>query len=356
MTFNPIGKYIKEEFTINRSILEPVKSFCYLGFEVKPSGTVKHAMNTLYDKANKALRPLLCAIARFNLPVKTSIKLFHTLISPIVLYNVEIWATMTDKSLRTFTENDIFNNVDKCKTDVIHRKLLKYVLGLSKSCPNMTVYGDTGEIPLSIKGYRLMIDYWNRLTTLPDSNLAKKALLENVKIRSNWIMTLEKLLKTFNLTEVSSDQFKLLTKGKTISYYTSLWKTKIKNEDLARLNFYKKLNNDFIPAKYTDLPSFNMRKTIAKLRCSNHCLEIETGRHRNILRENRCCNICTGKNIIEDEEHFLSKCKLYGNLKTRYEIISHNAVDIMNIRDQRNLAQYLICAFNLRKEILNEKG
>ena len=97
MIFNPTGKYIKEEFNINRRTLEPVKSFCYLGFEVKPSGTVKHAMNTLYDKANKALRLLLCAIARFNLPVKTSIKLFHTLISPIVLYNVEIWATMTDK-------------------------------------------------------------------------------------------------------------------------------------------------------------------------------------------------------------------------------------------------------------------
>ena len=171
-------------------------------------------------------------------------------------------------------------------------------------------------------------------------------------------MTLEKLLKAFNLTEISSDNqlFKSVTKRKTISYYTSLWKTKVKNEDLARLNFYKKLNNDFIPAKYTDLPSFNMRKTIAKLRCSNHCLEIETGRHRNILREDRCCNICTGKNIIEDEDHFLSKCKLYGNLKTRYQITSGNAVDIMNIRDQRNLAQYLICAFNLRKEILDEKG
>ena len=85
MISNPTGKYIKEEFNINRKTIEPVKSFCYLGFEVKPSGTVKHAMSTLYDKASKALRPLLCAIARFNIPTKTSISLFHYLISPIIL-------------------------------------------------------------------------------------------------------------------------------------------------------------------------------------------------------------------------------------------------------------------------------
>ena len=58
MIFNPTGKYIKEEFNINKMTIEPVKSFCYLGLQVKPSGMVKHAMNTLYDKANKALRPL----------------------------------------------------------------------------------------------------------------------------------------------------------------------------------------------------------------------------------------------------------------------------------------------------------
>ena len=109
--------------------------------------------------------------------VKTAIKLFHTYISPIILYNVENWATMTDNGLKTFTEADLFDNIDRNKTDILHRKFLKYILGVSKSCPNMAVYGDTGEIPLSIKGYRLMIDYWKRLNTLPESNLAKIALM-----------------------------------------------------------------------------------------------------------------------------------------------------------------------------------
>ena len=96
---------------------------------------------------------------------------------------------------------DLFNDTDTLKTVVFHRKLLKCILGVSKSCPNLAVYGETGEIPLSNKGYRLMLNYWHRLANMPDESLAKKSLLENVNIRTNWILTVEKLLKSFKLIE-----------------------------------------------------------------------------------------------------------------------------------------------------------
>ena len=354
MIFTPTGKYINEKFSVNSMTLEAVKSFCYLGFEVKPSGTVKHAMNTLHDKANKALRPLLCAIARFNIPVKTSVRLFHTYISPIILYNVENWAIMTDKELRTFTEADLFVHTNNSKSDIIHRKLIKYTLGLPKSCPNIAIHGDAGEVPISIKGYRLMLDYWNRLNTLPESNLAKKALKENISLRTNWIITIEKLVKSYNLTETVDEpqKFKLALKPNSNSYYISLWEAKIKEVNLKRLEFYQTINNNFSPAKYIDLPNFKMRKTIAKLRCSSHCLEIEKGRHRNIPRDERLCKICKN-NVIEDEEHFLVGCKTYDNLKTKHNIITSNAAELMNCTDQQNLAQYIEGAFNLRENTLN---
>ena len=78
------------EFTINQESIENVNTFCYLGFDVKCSGTIKHALKILHDKAKKALRPLISVIARFNLPVKTSIRLFNTFISHILLYNADI--------------------------------------------------------------------------------------------------------------------------------------------------------------------------------------------------------------------------------------------------------------------------
>ena len=97
MVFNQSGRLEKHIFTINKDPMENVSSFCYLGFDVKSSGTVKHDMNILNDKAKKALRPLLTAIVRFKIPVEISIKLFHTYISLILLYNVENWSVLTDK-------------------------------------------------------------------------------------------------------------------------------------------------------------------------------------------------------------------------------------------------------------------
>ena len=167
-------------------------------------------------------------------------------------------------------------------------------------------------------------------------------------------MAIEKLLHTFNLTEITGNnqKFKLASKTNTKNYYKSLWETKIKSDDLTRLKFYQTLKNDFTPAQYTDLPNYTMRKIIAKTRCSNHPLEIEKGRHRKTPTEERWCNMCPDK-VTEDEEHFLTKCKSYDHLKIKYQITTSNTVNIINTANQENLARYL-SAFNLRKETLND--
>ena len=72
LVFNYTGRLIKQSSTKGGTSLEPVQSFCYLGFEVKASGTVKPEIKTLYDKADKAMKPLSNAMARFDIPVKTA--------------------------------------------------------------------------------------------------------------------------------------------------------------------------------------------------------------------------------------------------------------------------------------------
>ena len=182
--FNYTGRLIKQNFTIGGITLEAVHSFCYLGFEVTASGTVKHAIKTLCDKANKAMRPLYHAISRFNIPVKTAIHLFHTFIAPIVLYNAENCVHLSEKQLETATEETLMN--DNCEINVIHKEFLKFILGVGNNSPNLSVMGDTGEIPLLFKGFRLLINYWHRIHKLPDKTLVKKALFENVELRTPW--------------------------------------------------------------------------------------------------------------------------------------------------------------------------
>ena len=48
-------------------------------------------------------------------------------------------------------------------------------------------------------------------------------------------------------------------------------------------------------------PNKEKRKLITKFRISDHDLLIETGRYKNIPREQRCCTVC---NILDDESHF----------------------------------------------------
>ena len=282
MVFNQSGKFIWDSFILNGETLEPVQSFCFLGFDIKCSGMVKHAMNILNDKGNKALRPLICAIARFNIPIKTSIRLFHTYVSPILLYNAENWTTLSEKGLQKFDRDFLFSEAATSKIDITHRKLLKYILGVSKSCPSLAIYGETGEIPISMKSYRLTLNFWHRLTNLPDTSLAKKALLENIDLRTNWIKTIEKLINTFNLADKIGNQekFKNATKYAMENAYKSFWTNSLMDPNLSRLLFYKKIKTGFKMESYLDTAGFQHRRAIAKLRCSDHPLEIEKGRQR----------------------------------------------------------------------------
>ena len=191
MVFNSAGRFLKQDCLIGNTKIEQVQTFCYLGFEVKTNGVVSAAVNMLYDKANKAMRPLMGVITRFDIPVKTALMLFHTYISPIALYATENWIMLTDRKLLNFKEETIFVDVASSKPDILHRQFLKFLLGTSKSCPNMAVYGETGEIPLSLKAYRLLLKFWYRSTFMPGESFVKKALLENILLRTKWIKTLK---------------------------------------------------------------------------------------------------------------------------------------------------------------------
>ena len=99
MIFNKAGRLIKQPFTINGEKIEVVQSFTYLGVDISASGTFSPAIKELCSKAKKAMIPLFRAIMQFKIPFKLSLKLFHTYIEPILLYNAENWTIFTDKQL-----------------------------------------------------------------------------------------------------------------------------------------------------------------------------------------------------------------------------------------------------------------
>ena len=208
-----------------------------------------------------------------------------------MLYNVENWGELTNKKINNFSLNNLMTDSNDAKASNIHRKFLKYTLGVTKSCPNVAVLGDTGESPLMLKGYRLMLQYWHRIDNSSNDTLVKMALLENIDLRSNWIATIEKLINCFNLSNSIQNARKLRSDAKRNihSIYVDYWKNNI---NINRLEFYCKRKNKFEFEKYLNINKFETRKRISKLRCSDHDLEIEKGRHNKLPREARTCKLC----------------------------------------------------------------
>ena len=75
------------------------------------------------------------------------------------------------------------------------------------------------------------------------------------------------------------------------------------------LRTYSLINKEYKIENYHVLiNNRDERKMSAKLRCSNHCLFIETGRHNNTDVSDRKCTLC---HKIKDEIHFTEECQLY---------------------------------------------
>ena len=356
MIFNSSGKFIRNiTFHIGDEKIEPVQEFCYLGIDFKCSGTVKHGANVLNDKGNKALRPLMNVIARFKIPPKTAIKLFHTYISPIITYNTENLSKFSDNEIKKFKDDGIFEATAKSKIDTTHRKLLKFIMGVSRSCPNLAIYGDTGEIPLSLKSYRLTLNFWHRVTNMDNDTLVKKALLENISLRTNWIITIEKLINTLNIADKIDDpsKFRHATQESLERKWKTWWRQALDNPELSRLTFYREIKNEYGYEEYLNLTNFHQRKLVSKLRCSDHALEIEKGRHKpaNVRKrkEERFCIYCD-KNAVEDEKHFLYDCTLYDELRKQYHIWRDETYALFLKDNLSETKDFIFKAFSLREE------
>ena len=105
MILNDTGTKLKGRFLYGNSLLQITNQYCYLGIEIKSSGSFTIAKDTLAEKARKAMMPLVSTVFQFNIPISKAIGLFHSYIKPITLYNAEILNTFSPRQILSLTEN-----------------------------------------------------------------------------------------------------------------------------------------------------------------------------------------------------------------------------------------------------------
>ena len=326
LVFNSTGKKLSgQNFWVNGGKLEVVQSYCYLGIELSSSGSFRLAKTNLMDKARKAMFPLYSTISQFNLQCSNSLKLFRSWIRPIILYGTEVWGHFSFHQIKAIMEKrtTLFELATTSQVGLVQHKFLKFLLGVKSNCSNTATLGEVGEYPLLLNGILTLLKFWHRTAKLPNNFLAKQALksLSTEGVQCEWLATVKCVLSQLNMEEhfynhdiVDTDKFADICLTKLKAIFEKQWHTRLTST--SKLRFYKLFKTSFSREKYLDfIPTFPLRKCLTKFRCSDHRLEVEVGRHNNIVANERWCMICKIK--VETEEHFLRFCPGYNTLRAR---------------------------------------
>ena len=129
--------------------------------------------------------------------------------------------------------------------------------------------------------------------------------------------------------------------------YLQEWHESVVN--CRKLNIYRYCKDTIEMAPYHKILRERKHRSIimAKFRCSNHQLAIETGRHAPVIidRNDRICIYCERTfdiRIVEDEYHFLIVCPAYQYVRTQY---LSDILDKFNINNE-TIMSILLKSFN----------
>lgn len=205
-------------------------------------------------------------------------KIFDTLVSPILLYACEVIG---------FEKND---NIEK-----VH---LQFLLKVRTTTPNYLVYGELGRFPLIINIKCRMLTYWNNLLSSDKLSSKFASLLFKLKAKDmqkdKWINFIKSTFDEIGLSFIFSDQLHVSTEWLKINakqilcdQFVQKWNAELANT--SRGLFYLSFKKEFIVEPYLLRLNLYQRSFITKLRLSNVKFPIETGRWKNIPRNSRIC-------------------------------------------------------------------
>ena len=84
--------YATTNWVFDSNVLEHVNEYCHLGIIINSSGIFKNALKVLHNKALCVYHCLFKKFSNFdNVPINLLLKLFSSMVIPILLYCSEVW-------------------------------------------------------------------------------------------------------------------------------------------------------------------------------------------------------------------------------------------------------------------------
>ena len=296
MIFNKTGRLMRRHFKYKNLKLETVREYKYLGFILTPSGEVATGLTDLKDRGVRAAASIRMKLGdSFRKEFNTTLKLFKSLVMPILLYMADFWGC-----LKMPKNNPI---------EIMQNKFLKQLLGVQTQTTNIGVLLETGEIPLSCHAKKICIKNWCRITRNKCNKIVMDSFTNSITNKLSWPLRIREefsvvgLLDTF-LAAGSTAHAEVTFFQRTIDIFHQSGFAQIR--DPNSILFKTEIGTE----KYlTEISNQHDRTNLTKIRLSNHTLMIEKGRHQKIDKSLRFCPFC--KNCIEDELHFVMVCPVY---------------------------------------------
>ena len=142
-----------------------------ISVQLNSCGSFTEACKNLVSKARKAFLKLTQLNVKEKVPV--ALKLFDSLVTPILSYASEVWGPTYLKKL------DKADFRVLCDTHVVEKlnvKLCKYLLGVNKKSVNSAVLGELGRLPVLIKILSQSFKFWIRTANFPKEHLVSLSL------------------------------------------------------------------------------------------------------------------------------------------------------------------------------------
>ncbi|XP_073411685.1 uncharacterized protein [Dendrobates tinctorius] len=315
-------------FILNNCALTGTDKYTYLGLEIHRSGSFKQAIETLKDKTCKTFYAIRRKLYHLKPPVRVWLKIFDSIIAPILLYGIEVWGPHT---------YPYWSRWDSSPTEIFHLEFCKHLLQVHQSTSNSACRAELGRFPLHLTVLKRALSFRTHLCRSNPSPHHHKALTH--------VGETEKPGPSEQLTQTQPDQntnHSNLTKARIRKMvdegqerYVSDWKNDIISSQ--KLTMYQSLQRDYRLAPYLEkLPDPRDHKILSRYRLSAHSLAVESGRHRHSYkpRKERLCQHCD-QEALEDETHFLLHCSKYSAVRdTHFRRLSHLFPEFITMKEK----------------------
>ena len=163
-------------FLIDSQIIDVVQEYTYLGTRMSSSGNFSVSREHLKETALHALFSLRWHTNLSKLTAALACKIFHTMISPILTHNSEIWGVYAKPDFKTW---------DGSQVEKAHLQLCRRYLEVNNKASNIACRAELGRFPLNITINQEILKYILYIQSKDEESLVKQAFLMSFDLHCN---------------------------------------------------------------------------------------------------------------------------------------------------------------------------